>query len=84
MNLPYRKYHAKRFSLRTYPLQRRFDCKGSELFWIEQEKSDFFAFFDSANHRRALDKWRIVSRGSARCVTVIIRRSYGDYSVIIR
>ena len=41
-------------------------------------------FFDSANYRRALDRWRGISWGSALCVTVIIRRSYGDHSVIIR
>ena len=31
-------------------------CKGNQLFWIEQEKSDFFAFFDSADYRRAQDR----------------------------
>ena len=57
---------------------------GAKLhFFFEMRKRSaiFFAFFDSVEYRRALDGWRVISRGSALCVTVIIRWSYGDHSV---
>ena len=36
---------AKRFVQNILPFSVRIGCKGSELFWIEQEKSPFKVFF---------------------------------------
>ena len=45
-----------------------FGRKVTLFFRDMQEKSDFFAFFDSATHRRAQDRWRGISRGNPRAL----------------
>ena len=39
------KTFAKRFSQDIFPSSVGIDCKGTELFWIEQENSDFLVNF---------------------------------------
>ena len=40
-------------------------AKVVNYFELSKRRAIFLRFFDSANHRRALDKWRGISRGSA-------------------
>ena len=54
------------------PIARFCGAKVVNYFGLSKRRVIFCVFY-SANYRRALDRWRGISRGSARCVAMIIR-----------